>query len=133
MGLSNEAEGAQVSKADPSQDDVAELATGGLDHGGVPKPSVIKCSYKRRQINKHWCDSNHNSHLIFCFININREYYYLIKTEVTKSVARRPRQAKTTAAMGSGSPQRTYCTGMGSHPEGQTKAQRCVRNTVSTC
>lgn len=49
MGLRNEAEGAQVPKADPSQDDVAELATGGLDHGGVPKPSVIKCSYITEQ------------------------------------------------------------------------------------
>lgn len=45
-------------------------------------------------------------------------FNYLIKTEVTKSVAIRPRQAKTTAAMGSGSPQRTYCTGIGSQPEG---------------
>lgn len=43
-------------------------------------------------------------------------YIYLIKTEVTKSVAMRPKQEKTTAAMGSGSPQRTYCTGMGSQP-----------------
>ena len=42
-----------------------------------------------------------------------------MKTEVTKSVAMRPRQAKTTAAMGSGSPQRTYCTGIGSQPEGR--------------
>lgn len=47
MGLSNEAEGAQVPQADSSQDDVAELATGGLDHRRVPKPSVIKCSHKR--------------------------------------------------------------------------------------
>lgn len=41
-----------------------------------------------------------------------------MKTDVTKSVAMRPRQEKTTAAMGSGSPQRTYCTGIGSQPEG---------------
>lgn len=46
MGLGNQAEGAQVSKADSSQDDVAELTTGGLDHGGVPKPSVGKYSDK---------------------------------------------------------------------------------------
>lgn len=44
---------------------------------------------------------------------------YLIKTEVTKSVDSKPRQAKTTAAMGSGSPQSTYCTGIGSQPEEQ--------------
>lgn len=39
-----------------------------------------------------------------------------MKTAVTKNVAIRPRQAKTTAAMGSGSPQRRYSTGIGSHP-----------------
>lgn len=48
----------------------------------------------------------------------------MIKTEVTKSVARRPRQAKTTAAMGSGSPQSTYCTGMGSQPEGHRQTPK---------
>lgn len=46
MGLSNEAEGAQVSKADSSQDDVTELAAGRLDHRGVPKPSVIKYPWR---------------------------------------------------------------------------------------
>lgn len=46
MGLGNEAEGAQVSKADSSQDDVAELTTGGLDNGGVPKSSVSNYSYE---------------------------------------------------------------------------------------
>lgn len=39
--LGDEAEGAQVSEADANQDDVAELATGGLYHRGVPKSSVI--------------------------------------------------------------------------------------------
>lgn len=48
----------------------------------------------------------------------------MIKTEVTKSVAMRPRQAKTTAAIGSGSPQRTYCTGMGSQPERYAEINR---------
>ena len=42
--------------------------------------------------------------------------HYLIKMDVTKRVAMRPRQAKTTAAIGSGSPQRTYWTGIGSQP-----------------
>lgn len=46
MGLGNEAEGAQVSKADSCQDDVAELTTGGLDNGGVPKSNVIKYSHE---------------------------------------------------------------------------------------
>lgn len=46
MGLGNEAEGAQVSQADSRQDDVAELPTGRLDDGGVPKPSVIKYSHE---------------------------------------------------------------------------------------
>lgn len=41
---------------------------------------------------------------------------YLMKTAVTKKVAIRPRQAKTTAAMGSGSPHRRYSTGIGSQP-----------------
>lgn len=40
-----------------------------------------------------------------------------MKTEVTKSVDMSPRQAKTTAAIGSGSTQRTYWTGIGSQPE----------------
>lgn len=53
-----------------------------------------------------------------------------MKTDVTKSVAIRPRQEKATAAMGSGSPQRTYCTGIGSQPAehrgitGSEKTQR---------
>lgn len=59
--------------------------------------------------------------MLVCITNIAEWYNYLIKTEVTKSVAMRPRQAKTTAAMGSGSPQRTYCTGIGSQPEGYTQ------------
>lgn len=39
-----------------------------------------------------------------------------MKTAVTKNVAMSPRQAKTTAAMGSGSPHRRYSTGIGSQP-----------------
>lgn len=35
--LGDEAEGAKVAQADSSQDDVAELAAGRLDHRGVPK------------------------------------------------------------------------------------------------
>lgn len=35
--LGDKAEGAKVSQADPGQDDVAELATGRLHHGSVPK------------------------------------------------------------------------------------------------
>lgn len=49
VGLGNEAEGAQVSKADSSQDDVAELPTGRLDNWGVPKSSVIQYSYEGGQ------------------------------------------------------------------------------------
>lgn len=37
MRLGNEAEGAKVAQADSSQDDVAELTAGRLDHRGVPK------------------------------------------------------------------------------------------------
>lgn len=40
----------------------------------------------------------------------------MMKTAVTKKVASWPRQAKTTAAMGSGSPHRRYSTGIGSQP-----------------
>lgn len=37
MRLGNKGEGAQVSQADPGQDDVAQLAAGRLDHRSVPK------------------------------------------------------------------------------------------------
>lgn len=40
MGLGDKAEGAQVAQTYPSQDDVAELTTGRLDHRGVPKSTV---------------------------------------------------------------------------------------------
>jgi len=55
-------------------------------------------------------------------------YNYLIKTDVTKSVAMSPKQAKTTAAIGSGSPQRTYCTGIGSQPEGNENNEKFKQN-----
>lgn len=38
VGLGNEAERTQVPQADPNQDDVAQLPTGGLDYWGIPKP-----------------------------------------------------------------------------------------------
>lgn len=40
VGLGDKAEGAQIAQTYSSQDDVAELATGRLDHRGVPKSRV---------------------------------------------------------------------------------------------
>lgn len=42
--LGNKAEGAQVAQTYSSQDDVAELTTGRLDHRGVPK-STVRSNY----------------------------------------------------------------------------------------
>ena len=59
---------------------------------------------------------------------------YLMKTAVTKNVNMRPRQAKTTAAIGSGSPQRRYSTGIGSQPDGAGTAtslkRRCTLSGI---
>lgn len=109
MGFGYEAEGAQVPQADPCQYYVAQLPTGGLHHRGVPEPGA------------QMVRSEHMSN--YCTVRLSpddsrqvRDSFYLMKTAVTKNVAIWPRQAKTTAAMGSGSPHRRYSTGIKSQP-----------------
>lgn len=114
VGLGYEAEGAQVAQADSCQDDVAQLPTGGFHHWGVPEPDTHtqKEWGKAQQLS---ADFIVVSAFIFPLRSLERSPH-LMKTAVTKNVAIWPRQAKTTAAMGSGSPHRRYSTGIGSQP-----------------
>lgn len=112
VGLGYEAEGAQVAQADSCQDDVAQLPTGGFHHWGVPEPYIHRKSGKAQQLSADFIVAP-----VFKFSLRSLERSpHLMKTAVTKNVAIWPRQAKTTAAMGSGSPHRRYSTGIGSQP-----------------